>query len=267
MYLADYHTHSTLSPDSTITLDALCETAVGLGLREVCVTDHWNLVSQGGEISLLPFPWEPAVAQWAAMREKYAGKLELRLGLEVGNGPLDDALVTRTLSLPQLDFAIGSIHNLSEKYGHKGAYTLAHRVTSMEEGVALLSDYMERLLALSRTDGFDVMGHIIYPLRYLPPEYGLTLEPWRDTLAELLQNLIQAGKGIEFNTKGGTVEAYAGLLELYRDLGGEILTFGSDAHRPAQLGAYLADAYALAQEKGFRYFATYRGRVPRFVRF
>lgn len=265
MYLADYHTHSTLSPDSTITLDALCKTAIKLGLRELCVTDHWNLVSQGGELTLQPFPWEPSVAQWAALRAKYAGQLELRLGLEVGNGILDDALVARTLALPQLDFAIGSIHNLSEKYSHKGAYTLAHRVASREEGVALLDDYVAGLLALSQTGGFDVMGHIIYPLRYLPPEYGMTLEPYWDTLAQLLKNLIQAGKGIEINTKGGTVEDYAGLLELYRDLGGEILTFGSDAHRESQLGCRLGDAYALAREKGFRFLTTYKARVPFFT--
>lgn len=264
MDLVDYHTHTTLSPDSTITLDVLCQTAIGLGLREVCVTDHWNLVSQEGEVTLVPFPWQPSLEQWTAARERYASRLELRLGLEVGNGLLDDGLVIQTLSLPQLDFAIGSIHNLSETYDRQGAYTLAHRVSTRDEGIALLNDYMESLLALSRTDGFDVMGHIIYPLRYLPPALGLTLEPWRDTLAQLLRNLIQAGKGIEFNTKGGVVEDYAGLLELYRDLGGRILTFGSDAHRANRLGDRLADAYALAREKGFQYYTVYRNRKPCF---
>ena len=266
MYLADYHTHSTLSPDSTIPLEALCENAVRLGLREVCITDHWNLAEQNGALALSPFPWQPALEQWAALRERYAGRLELRLGLEVGNGQLDDALAARTLDLPQLDFAIGSIHNLSEAYRHRGAYSAALRVTTAEEGTALLADYMQELWSLSRTGNFDVMGHILYPLRYLPPEFGLTLAPWQDVLVDLLKNLIAGGRGIEFNTKGGGVEEYVPLLELYRSLGGEVLTFGSDAHQVEQIGCHLAEAYELAKAAGFRYFTVYRGRTPEFVR-
>src|SRR5699024_1167265 len=110
--------------------------------------------------------------------------------------------------------------------------------------------------ALTDTAGFDVLGHIIYPLRYLPPQYELDLKPWWDQLAHILQKVIRSGRGIELNTtQGDTVEQWTDLLRLYHDLGGEILTLGSDAHRPACMGAAIPRAGALAKEAGFRYLA------------
>lgn len=265
MYLADYHSHSTISPDSQNSLYTLCHRACQVGLRELCVTDHWNLVNQLGTPQPI-FDWKPSLKQYKALKGRFLGKLELRLGLEVGNGVLDEAAVASVLSLPELDFVIGSLHNLSPKYQNKGAYTVARQASSVEEGKALLDDYMDVLWQLANSDGYDVLGHVIYPLRYLPSEYGLTLEPWWEQLAETLNVVIAKGKGMEINTSGGTtVFDWVPYLNLYKDLGGEILTFGSDTHQPHTVGASIADAYALARSTGFRYVATYKARAPFFT--
>lgn len=265
MYLADYHLHTSISADCRMSLDRLCGAALDAGLREVCITDHWNLVTQQGEVTLGGFDWAPALAQWRAVRDEYEGRLEVRLGLEVGNGPLDDALVARTLDLPQLDFAIGSIHNLSPRLGNLGIYTQARLAADPDAARAIMDDYIATLGELSRTDGYDVVAHIIYPLRYFPAQLGVTLAPYRDALAELLRTVIQKSKGMEVNTsQGQTVEDWTDLLDLYRDLGGELLTFGSDAHRPDAVGAAIREARELARSHGFRWFATYRHRVPFF---
>lgn len=265
MYLADYHTHSVISPDAAQTLHELCAAAVEAGLSEVCVTDHWNLVTQPGELQTEPLDWRPSLAQWERCRDEFAGKLELRLGVEVGNGILDLAVCRETLSLPQLDFAIGSLHNMSGKFHHKGIYTAARKAKSRQEGEAILEDYVNSLGELADSDSYDVIGHVLYPLRYLPKEFGLTLKPWWDRLAEAFKTAIAKGKGMEVNTtQGATVADWAPYLRLYRDLGGEVLTFGSDAHRVQYVGASIREARELAREAGFRWMTTYKSRTPFF---
>ncbi len=265
MYLADYHTHSTLSPDAAQTLRELCTAAVEAGMDEVCITDHWNLVTQPGELQLEVLDWGPSLAQWMDCREEFAGQVELRLGVEVGNGILDLDVCQKTLALPQLDFAIGSLHNLSGKFHHKGMYTAARQVKRREEGEEILEDYVNSLEELAPSDSYDVIGHVLYPLRYLPPELHLTLEPWWDRLAEVFKAAVSQGKGMEVNTsQGATVADWAPYLRLYRDVGGEVLTFGSDAHRTRFVGGSIREAIDLAKSVGFRWMTTYKGRTPFF---
>lgn len=264
MYYADYHSHSTISPDSVTPLYTLCKMAERAGLSELCVTDHWNLVDQLGTPQPM-FSWGASLKQYRALRDRFSGRVELRLGLEVGNGVLDPKAVEQVLSLPQLDFVIGSLHNLSPKYAAQGAYTVARQTASPDDARAMLDDYMDVLWDLANSDGYDVLGHVIYPLRYLPREYHMTLEPWWDKLAEILKVVIAKGKGMEINTScGTTITDWIPYLKLYKDLGGEVLTFGSDSHHPDTVGAGIADCVALAREAGFKWLTTYKRRTPFF---
>ena len=183
--------------------------------------------------------------------------------MEVGNGVLDPAAVDASLDLPELDFVIGSLHSQSAAAGGRGIFTVARAATRREEGISLLDDYMDMLEELVQTDGYDVLGHVIYPLRYLPPEFQLDLHPWRDRLAEVFRTVIRRGKGIECNTSAGTtVEQWRDVLTLYRDLGGEVLTLGSDAHTPDGVGGGCREACDLLRAVGFSYLTTYEKRRP-----
>ena len=267
MYCADYHLHTLISSDSPASLEEQARSALEAGLNELCVTDHWNLLDQMAE----PLPhtrdWAPSIAQCRDARQLFGDTLEIRLGVEVGNGEIDPDGVREGLALAgeDLDFVIGSLHNTSLGFGGLGIYTAAHRCQHREEGIALLDDYMTTLTALAATDTVDVLGHVISPLRYLPPQWQLTLDPSEEQLRELFRTLIQTGRGIEFNTtQGHTIEEWTPVLKLYRECGGEILTLGSDAHRVGQAGAGFSDACALLRILGFRRYCTYRGRKPIF---
>lgn len=267
MYLSDYHFHTLCSADSPAPLLQQAEAAIAAGVREICVTDHWNLLDQQGTRLPTVYGWEPSLAQWRELRNCWPGQLELRLGVEVGNGILDPAAVDASLTIPELDFVIGSLHSQSAAAGGRGIYTVAKECTEKEDGTAILDDYMDMLEELVQIGGWDVLGHIIYPLRYLPPEYGLDLHPWWDRLAGVFRTVIAQGKGIELNTSAGaTVEQWRDVLELYRDLGGEVLTLGSDAHRPQHMAAAFPQALELIRETGFRWLCVYRRRTPLFCK-
>lgn len=267
MYRADYHLHTLISSDSPASLEQQAQSALDAGLNELCVTDHWNLLDQQGT----PLPhtrdWSDSIAQCHAARQLFGSQLEIRLGIEVGNGEINPAAVSLGLNQAgeELDFVIGSLHNSSLHSGGLGIYTAAKQCQHIEDGIALLDDYVDTLHALAATDTFDVIGHVIYPLRYLPQQWQLTLDPYEEQLRALFQTLIQSGRGIELNTtQGHTIEEWADVLKIYRDCGGEILTIGSDAHRYGQVGAGFQDAAALLRILGFRHYATYRNRKPVF---
>ncbi len=265
MYLSDYHFHTRCSSDSPATLTQQAKAAMAADVRELCVTDHWNLLDQQGNHLPTVYDWGPSLDQWRKLRNRWPGKLELRLGVEVGNGVLDPAAVDASLTIPELDFVIGSLHSQSAAAGGRGIFTVAKECRRKEDGAAIIEDYMNMLEELVYTDGYDVLGHMIYPLRYIPAEYELDLHPWWDRLAEVFRVVISRGKGIELNTTAGaTVEQWRDVLALYRDLGGEVLTLGSDAHRPEHMAAAFPQAVELIQALGFRWLCVYRQRTPLF---
>ena len=147
------------------------------------------------------------------------------------------------------------------------AYDRVYRWCRAMEGRGgmVLEDYIKQMEALVDAGTFDVLGHIIYPLRYFSPNLHLSLDPWQEQLDEILRRVIHSGKGIEFNTtQGTTIRQWAPLLTRYRELGGEILTLGSDAHRPQFIGAGFQEAAQMLQHLGYRYVCTYRQRTPQF---
>lgn len=267
MYCSDYHLHTLISSDSPASLEEQAQSALEAGLHELCVTDHWNLLDQQANPLPRTRDWTPSIAQCQKVRQLFAGQLKIRLGIEVGNGEMDPVAVTEGLAQAgeELDFVIGSLHNMSLGSGGIGIFTAAKKCQQIEEGIALLDDYVETLNALAATDTFDVIGHVIYPLRYLPAQWQLTLDPYEEQLRQLFHTLRETGRGIEFNTtQGRTIEEWIPVLKLYRECGGEILTIGSDAHRVGQVGAGFADAAALLKHLGFKHYTTYQKRKPVF---
>ena len=267
MYCSDYHLHTLISSDSPASLTEQVQSALDAGLQEMCVTDHWNLLGQQGNSLSHTRDWTESIAQCQRARQQFGDQLEIRLGVEVGNGEIDPSGVAEGLAQAgqELDFVIGSLHNMSLGSGGLGIFSAAKQCQNTEDGIALLDDYISTLNSLAMTDTYDVIGHVIYPLRYLPPQWQLTLDPYEEQLRTLFRTLVQSGKGIEFNTtQGRTITDWTPVLKLYRECGGEILTIGSDAHRPGQVGAGFHAAAALLQQLGFRRYATYRNRKPVF---
>ena len=120
MYLADYHTHSRISPDARAPMADMAEAAVAAGLEELCFTDHMEPIAWGTAQPRGPYDWQALTEEFARARAAVGGRITLRLGIELGDAPWNFAHTEKLLAgMPELDFIIGSIHMLSKAYDCK----------------------------------------------------------------------------------------------------------------------------------------------------
>ena len=245
----------------------MAEGAARAGVTGLCITDHCDFLSLDGTTRTTSYDWAPVMAQWLEVNAAYRNRLKLALGLEFGMGHLDPEAARRVLNLPELDFVIGAVHNMTEAEGGKDFYMLPYETEG--DCYRALDNYFISMEELSRGPFYDVLGHIIYPLRYMTGQYEnpISLYRYTDHIQSILRNAVESGRGMEVNTwRGRTLVEWRPILEQYRACRGEIVTVGSDAHDPAPVGAGIRDVYAMLADLGFRYVASYRQRKPEFIK-
>ena len=263
MYLADYHTHCAWSMDAKVPMARMALAAADKGFDEICFTDHVEPFESGS--------WEHNVYDFAALDREYeearaavGDRILIRRGVELGEAPRDFQWCEEALrQLGELDFVIGSIHQLSEEFGCQDL--LYASTADPELSKRQIRDYLEVVLKQAHWGNFCVQGHLTLPLRYLNELRGfqLTFDDFGAEIGEILRLVIQSGRGIELNTNHGHQflpdEKW---LRLYRSLGGEIITLGSDAHRPCDVGRAIREGQELLRQCGFRRFCTFEKMEP-----
>lgn len=266
MYLADYHVHSCFSPDAGYTMTEMAKAAADAGLQELCFTDHVEPtdLNRPGQLRRHAYDWEQLRRDFAAAQKAMGERITLRLGIELGDA-INSIDHTKKLlrGAPELDFTIGSIHWLSSRLDHLDVYFFSPRSQrEMRDGV---QDYLERSLELAQWGEFCVLGHPTLPVRY-SGKYGsvpISFDGFEAEMAEVFRTLVQKGCGIEVNTNRGNIPLPdAKWLKLYRELGGEIITLGSDAHSPAHVGCAVRERQELLRQCGFKRFCTFSRMKP-----
>jgi histidinol-phosphatase (PHP family) len=264
MYLTDYHMHSTCSPDGSRTMEQMAAAAVKAGLQEICFTDHLDTVEWGTYAPRTDFPWAEALRQVRKAREKWGDRLTIRLGAELGEAALAFDRAEKLLSdAPELDFVIGSAHMTGPRYGREDLYYLPRADEAYYNDV--IADYLDDVLALARWGKCSVLGHLTLPVRYIWDNARLAMDfsAHTDAVAEIFREIIPKGLGIECNTNRGAVPLPdESILRLYREMGGEIITIGSDAHSPSKVGAGFDTMRQIALDCGFTEYYTFHNRVP-----
>ena len=264
MYLADYHTHSSVSHDGRLSMAELAEDYIAAGFDEVCFTDHVDIVDWRTGERYPDFHWDEMRRQFREAQETAGDRIRLRLGMELGDAEWDtDHAKALTAPAPELDFVIGSAHMLSEKFG--SVDMIGFFPESETEARAAVLDSLEQNLKLARWGQFSVLGHLTLPLRYLREEHQIpaTFDGFEKEIGEIFEILIANGCGIELNTNRGHLPLPdAKWLKMYRELGGEIITLGTDAHRPIDLGCAIRERQNLLKECGFTKFCTFEKMKP-----
>ena len=272
-FLTDNHIHSTISTDAHNTMTEMALASYEKGVRALCFTDHCDLDHfKTGIPDPQCFDMRDEMNEmFAQAKRAVPSDMELFLGLELGEGNHDVDRMREIASSPELDFILGSLHNLS---GEKDFYEMEFPDSAYCREV--LERYMDELIELAALPYFDVMAHIGYPVRYMrrrcDPQMKFGMRDYGDRLDVLLKILIQNGKGLEINCSGLRDEYMletmpeTEVLRRYRELGGEIITVGSDAHRVSDAGSYLRDGFEILRNLNYKYVTIFRNRKPEFIK-
>lgn len=274
MYRSDSHTHTTYSadvPDDRPATPAdMCAAAYKMGLSYFAITDHYDISPY-----IDGFRQKFAFAQWQKEllleREKYAGKMYVAVGLEYGEPYLFPAGIDETLSYAPFDVVLGSVHYVP---GTTGYLTFPFHECTEDERRRVFDDYLDAWEQLVHTPGIDVFTHPTYPLRYcLRKGVPFSMRDWEERMRMFLAHIVSRGCGLEFNAapyrvpdKGIPDHTTETVLRWYKEAGGEILTFASDAHFQKDIAAHHDFALRVAREIGFRYIAVYKEHKPEFHR-
>lgn len=267
MYLADCHTHSRCSPDARSSMAEMAAGAVEAGVQEICITDHVDVHAWGDYVPPERYDWSPHVEDCREARAKWGRQVTVGLGVELGEAITDFARAERYLAdLPEeMDFVICSLHLMGEQYGRRDFYYITREDLRQYDNI--IDTYLGELLQHARWGKFDVMGHLTLPLRYITEKLGTAADfrGHEDQVREIFKALIQQGCGIECNVnRGGLPLPDREFLTMYRQLGGEIITLGSDAHRPQHVGRGIREGQELLKSCGFTHFCTFEKRKPIF---
>lgn len=263
--VADYHMHSNVSPDGRAPMEDMCLAAIRQGLHEIVLTDHFEMFQPN--IPANPYTYsylENYFDKLNRCRAQYSSQLRIRAGVEMGQSYLDLELEQKILRNLPYDYVIGSVHKLQNiDVGEIDYHTVDLNV--------LCLDNLEKLYQLADQSDFDCMGHVDLIKRYAARSgIKVNLMDYREQVHRIFKRLIEREKGIEINTSGlrqaakETLPSFE-LIRLFYSMGGRILTIGSDAHRPEDVGKGLAAALTIAKEAGFTRLALFENRQPRFL--
>lgn len=201
-------------------------------------------------------------ADIAACRAAYAGKIQLRAGIELGQPHAAPDLADALLAQYPLDYAIGSVHHSSDDMD---LYFLRYEVLHTND---VLDDYFNEMDAMLRYGSFQILGHIDYPLRVMKlPHNRPSLRGYMERVDAVLRRIIQQGIALECNAKGlfgwqQQVGPEDFVLARYRELGGELVTIGSDSHAPQTVGNGIPQALDKLRAAGFRYVTDFKEKKP-----
>lgn len=270
----DYHVHTAYSGDSDYSMEDVVKDAVRLEMDEICFTDH---VDYGAKVDwdsgekirycqgqpMVNVDYHAYAEEISKLRAQYGNQITIRMGMEFGMQIHTISKYEALYERYPFDFIILSVHQVEDKGFWSQEFQQGRTQKEYNER------YYEEMLALVKQfQNYSVLGHLdlivrydkmgTYPFRYV-----------KHYVEKILREVIKNDKGIEVNTSSyryGLKDSTPSMaiLEMYRDMGGQIITLGSDSHAPAHLGTHMKEAKELLKSIGFRNFCTYDKMNPIF---
>lgn len=237
-------------------MEEVCRRALENNINEICFTEHFSVNPLAPTYGHMNF--EKYLREIRDCQEKFHGQLTVKAGIELCEPHLLMDQYEQTLKPLHLDFILGSVHNVNNQ---------KLRLVGKEHQQHAYQLYFEELYQMVATADIDVIAHLDLMKRYGYKEFGnYPFADYQEIIEQILKKAIERNIGIEINTSGLRVSLKETLpsmniIQRYRDLGGEILTIGSDSHKAETIGAGLVEAYQLAKECGFDYVYTFDKRT------
>ncbi len=286
----DCHMHTSFSSDSETPPQAQIERAIELGMKGICITDHMDYEFPDAVRSGMDFEFDPDeyFRVLSGLKEKYAGKIEILLGIELGlrneegcRCSVREKCERLTSSYP-FDYVIGSTHCLE----FTDPYYESPYWDDKDKDRGMIAYFEAVRDNISFFGDFDSLGHLDYLIRYVPAQKDplrstakgdkkqvsdYDIKDHSDIIDEILKLLIENQKALEINSAGlkyglGYAHPKAGIIRRYLELGGELLTIGSDGHRPGHICYGFESVSQMLENMGVRYYTVYRNRKPQMIR-
>ena len=271
--LCDCHLHTEFSGDSEAPVRAQADRAVSLGMRAVCFTDHddFDAWSPDGKQEFI-LDWDAYFRAMPLFREEYEGRLKILTGVELGlqlhiKSYLDERMAQYG---DLIDYRIGSSHFVDGIDLYYPDYFKLSPYTDPDElERERYRHYFEATLRrLEACDCYEAVGHLDYVVRYGPNRNRkFTYKDYADVIDPILEVLIRKDKALEVNTGGfkyglGHPNPHEDIIRRYKELGGKLITVGSDAHAPEHVGFEFARTAEILKSCGFREDAVFEKKKP-----
>lgn len=261
--IVDLHVHTDNSFDGHHSATFLCEKAEFQDLRAVAFTDHCEIDQFKTDNKYEKRVWQ-SFFEVAKARSAFTGKLLVLNGIELGQPAYDIPKANDIVARYDYDQILGSVHNLRDGQDFYFMENLSY-----EEAAKYLKEYFDEIIEMLHWGKFDVLAHLTYPLRYFYSKSGLTIDlnDFKGQIDEILSLTAKQDKAIEINTAGlrqplNKLQPETDIIKRFRELGGKLVTVGSDAHYAEHLAMDIDKAYDAALSAGFTEIAFFQRRTP-----
>ena len=234
---------------------SIAKKSVEIGLKEICFTDHLEYAVAGSTWTVDALvDFGNYKAEISSLKKQFSSVLDIKCGIEIGMHPDTIDKLRDYMKDVELDFIMCSLHEI-EPAGHQA-----------------VAKYLKTMLhCIKKAPHFSVVGHLDFFKRYISYDDEKIFKANFEILESILKTIIDKGSGIEVNTSGfryglGQPLPSRDILTLYKDLGGEIITTGSDAHKLCDLGHNFEYTYDLLKDIGFKYVTTFDNMEPIFIK-
>lgn len=257
----DYHVHSNFSGDCSVEPEDIIRDAINNGLKEICFTDHIDY-----DCPDLPEKFEFDSSEYfesmSRLKEKYSDKIDVKIGVEIGLQGHVLKECSEFVNTRDFDFVIASFHT------HRNKDIYFTDILFQKTPHEVLSEYLDEILySINNYNDYSVIGHLDLLKRYSNGIKDLDVKDYFEKYSEIFKILIENGKGIEINTSGlrqdvGVQFPDKELLKLYKELGGKIITLGSDTHGTGTLMYKFDEMKQILKEIGFKNIYMFEKRMP-----
>lgn len=257
--LADYHMHTNFSNDSEYPMEEAVKKSILIGLDEICFTEHIDY----GVKTDLNCDCESYKKEFLRCKNKFGNRISMKFGSEFGMQTHTIPKFKETFDKYDFDFVILSCHQVDNQEFWKYEFQSGKNQEEYNRRY-----YEEILKVMQRYNNFSVLGHLDMIKRY-DPEGEYSFGNVKDIVTEILKTVIAKGKGIEVNTscyRYGLKDLTPSheILKLYHELGGKLITIGSDAHKEEHMGCKIAETQKELMQLGFINICTYEKMKPVF---
>ena len=260
----DQHLHSHHSADGRDSIEQMADGARSAGCSGITITDHCNFKFE--KEKELYTPLKNCYDEFLSLREKYDKDFFLGFGVEIGQGGEKVKEANEAAAWFPYDVVLGSVHSVLGKSDYctwKGI---------CPDPVKEMEVYLSQELNIIEKTDFDILTHLTYPWRYFEKSSDFPkAEEFTDITNEIFKALIKKGRALEINISGlcrtpnFNIMPTLPMVKRYRELGGELVTLGTDSHVNEQCGHHMKEGSDFLKEAGFKYLAHYRERKPRMI--